>query len=111
MLVYSNKCYYRSMPRKKINQLEVNLPVSITKEGSHYVAYTPALDMSTYGPTEATAKKSFTEMVEIFFEEFTDNADGLEVVLESLGWTKQKNNWQPPKVKQTVQDVRVSLPA
>ena len=98
------------MKRKHIREIQVNFPVLITKEGSQYVAYTPALDMSTFGPTEALAKKSFDEMVEIFFEEFADNADGLEVVLDSLGWTKQKNNWQPPKVKQTVQDVRVSIP-
>lgn len=97
--------------KKKITQLQVGLPVAIRQEGSVYVAYTPALDISTYGRTKGEAKKSFNELVTIFFEEFTDNPDALEIVLDSLGWTKQKNNWQPPKIETITQDVRVSIPA
>jgi hypothetical protein len=99
------------MAQKKISQLEVGLPVSIKKEGDVYIAYTPALDISTYGTTKGEAKKSFNELVTVFFEEFIDNPDGLNIVLESLGWTKRKNNWQPPKVENITQDVRVSFAA
>ncbi|MDB5164649.1 MAG: hypothetical protein JWL89_275 [Candidatus Saccharibacteria bacterium] len=98
------------MRKNKISQLNVGLPVSIKKEGTAYIAFTPALDISTYGKTQREAKKSFSELVSIFFEEFIDNPDGLEVVLGSLGWTKRKSNWQPPKVTNFVQDVKVSLP-
>jgi hypothetical protein len=97
------------MKNKKILKLDMNLPVLIKKEGSAYVAYTPALDISTYGMTKGQAKKSFEELVTVFFDEFIENPDGLDIVLTSLGWTKRKNNWQPPKIENITQDVRVSL--
>lgn len=95
--------------KKTINKVDLQIPVSITKDGSVFVAYTPALDLSTYGSTEHEAKKSFSEIVEIFFEEFIDEPRALEEVLGSLGWKKQKNNWEPPVVKNTIQDIKVSL--
>lgn len=97
------------MKNKRIQQLEVGMPVLIKKEGSAFIAYTPALDVSTYGNTKNQAKKNFGELVEIFFEEFIDNPAALEVVLESLGWKKVQNNWKPPKIDNITQDVRVSL--
>ena len=66
------------MRNKKITQLNVNLPVSIKREGGVFVAYTPALDISTYGNTKGEAKKSFNELVTVFFEEFVDNPDALQ---------------------------------
>lgn len=97
--------------KKQIHQLNFGLPVSIKKEGSTYVAYTPALDISTDGRTKNEAKKNFAELVSIFFEEFNDNADALEVVLMELGWTKQQNNWNPPEVDTITQDFRVTVAA
>lgn len=99
------------MRKSKIHKLNVGLPVSIKKEGGVYVAYTPALDISTFGKTKGDAKKSFAELVSVFFEEFIDNPDGLDIVLQGLGWTKQNNNWRPPEVVNITQDVSVSIPA
>lgn len=42
------------------------LPVSILKEGKSFIAYTPALDLSTSGNTFEDAQKNFNEAV-IFF--------------------------------------------
>lgn len=50
-------------------RLEFNLPVSIIKEGKSYMAYTPALDLSTSGKNYEESKKRFSEAVDIFFEE------------------------------------------
>lgn len=50
-------------------KFEVNLPVSILKEGKDFIAYSPALDISTAGRTFEEARKRFNEMVKIFFEE------------------------------------------
>jgi predicted RNase H-like HicB family nuclease len=97
------------MRKKHIAKLNVSLPVLIKKEGEVFVAYTPALDISTYGKSESKAKKSFDELVQTYFEEFVDNPRALEEVLESLGWVKHKDNWQPPRVTSIMQDVRVSL--
>ena len=49
--------------------LKLQLPVSILRENKKYVAYTPALDLSTSGKDYQQVKKRFTEIVNIFFEE------------------------------------------
>ncbi len=97
------------MRNKRLSQVSVGLPVALIKEGSVYVAYTPALDISTSGKTKYEAKKNFNELVTIYFEEFVDNPRALEEVLLSLGWRRQQNSWQPPKITNIVQDVQVNF--
>ncbi len=82
---------------KKLMLKEVNLPVTIFKEGKSYVAYSPALDLSTCASTYKKAQVRFSEIVEIFFEELSEMGT-LESVLTGLGWQKIKSNWQPPVV-------------
>ena len=77
--------------------LNFNLTVSILKEGKRYIAYSPALELSTSGKNETQAKKHFEEAVDIFFEEVVE-AGTLEDVLANLGWKKAKNRWEPPRV-------------
>ena len=76
---------------------EYRLPVMILKEGANFIAYTPALDLSTQGKTLEEVKQRFSEIVEIFFEELI-TAGTLPEVLTSLGWRKKANSWQPPVV-------------
>lgn len=76
---------------------EVNLPVSILREGKSYVAYTPALDLSTSGSSYNEVKRRFGEIVNIFFEELI-NKGTLEEVLYDLGWQKIQRQWKPPIV-------------
>ena len=73
------------------------LPVTIFREGEAFVAYTPALDLSSVGKTEEEAKKMFTEAVEAFFEDLSETKM-LGAVLLDLGWTKTDGNFMPPKV-------------
>jgi len=77
--------------------LEFNLPVSILREGKKYIAYTPALDLSTSGNTFDQAKKRFDEVVHIFFEEIMKE-NTTEQVLTELGWQKVNAKWNPPIV-------------
>ncbi len=81
----------------KLTLKEVNLPVTIFKEGKNYVAYSPALDLSTSASTYKKAQTRFSEIVEIFFDELSEMGT-LESVLSSLGWQKVKSSWQPPVV-------------
>ena len=81
----------------KLTLKAVNLPVTIFKEGKSYVAYSPALDLSTSAPTYKKAQIRFSEIVEIFFEELNEMGT-LELVLTGLGWQKTKSSWQPPVV-------------
>lgn len=50
------------------------MPVSVFKEGEHFVAYTPALDLSTSGKSYEQVMARFNEAVAIFFEELTKKA-------------------------------------
>ena len=77
--------------------LQFNLPVSILREGKKYIAYTPALDLSTSGNTFDQAKKRFDEIVHLFFEEIMKE-NTTEEVLKDLGWQKVNAKWNPPIV-------------
>ena len=91
---------------KKVN-LEFKLPVSIIKEGKKYIAYTPALDLSTFDKSYSGAKKRFEEIVSIFFEEIIKKGT-LKEVLQDLGWKRAQTTWNPPMVvSQDFQTIRV----
>ncbi len=81
----------------KKHSIQVELPVSILREGKNFVAYTPALDISTAGKTYEEVQKRFSELVGIFFEELIA-MDTLDKVLTDLGWHKVHSKWQPPVV-------------
>ena len=84
------------MTKKTIKMFTVNLPILVLKEGKSFIAYSPALDLSTCGSTEKEAKKMFEEALQVFLEELTE-AGTLEEVLLNLGWEKKaRQNWQPP---------------
>ncbi len=76
-------------------KIQFKLPVSIFKEGKHFIAYSPVLDLSTSGRTYQEVKRRFNEVVEIFFQELVSKGT-LEGVLKSLGWQKIHRQWQPP---------------
>ena len=84
-----------------------NLPVSFLREADQFVAYTPALDLSTSGSTLEEAKKNFTEAVEIFFDEIIQMGTFEDVLLD-LGWKKQNKDFIPPVIiSQGMESVRV----
>lgn len=73
------------------------LNVSIIREGDSFIAYSPALDLSTVGDSLKEAHTRFNEAVEIFFEEITNNGTFDEVLLD-LGWQKKGDKFTPPVV-------------
>lgn len=78
-------------------RFEFSLPVSIIKEGDSFIAYTPALDLSTVGDTLEDAQKRFQEAVELFFEEIAERGTVNEALTE-LGWQKEDKHLTPPVV-------------
>lgn len=89
--------------------LKFSLPVSIFREGDKFVAYTPALDISTSADTLKKVRERFSEIVVIFFEEIKEKGT-LEEVLEELGWEKLKKTWSPPAlVAQEAEEVEVTV--
>lgn len=88
--------------------LQFKLPLSILREGKKYIAYTPALDLSTSGDTFDQVRKRFEEVVDIFFEE-TLKKRTLEEVLTELGWQKIHTKWVPPIIiSQEFQTIEVA---
>jgi len=85
----------------------VSLPVFIIKEGKYFVAYTPALDFAATGDSIAGAKKSFSEAINIFFDEIEEKGT-LEEVLQEFGWQKIGSTLQPPEVvSQTEETIKI----
>ncbi|HUC01572.1 MAG TPA: hypothetical protein VMA75_01550 [Candidatus Paceibacterota bacterium] len=90
---------------------EANLPVIFFKERGQFVAYTPALDLSTAGKTLGQAEKHFKEAVGLFFEE-CHKMGTLDAVLRDLGWEKSRTGWvSPVAVVQGSRTISVPLPA
>lgn len=80
-----------------MQKISFSLPVTVIKEGDNFVAYTPALDLSTVGKTFDEAKKRFEEAVQIFFEEIIEKGTMGEALSE-LGWEKINHQYVPPVV-------------
>jgi hypothetical protein len=66
------------------------LPVQIFKEGGQFIAYCPALDLSTCGASIVKAKKMFVEMLDIFLSEVS-RMGTTDKVLTQCGWRKASN--------------------
>lgn len=90
-------------------ELSYKLPVTILKEKSRYVAYSPAIDLSTSGKTFDGAQKRFAEASLLFFEEIIKEKTADEV-LSGLGWSKVNKTWRPPVVV-SQQNETVTVPA
>lgn len=58
------------MDKIKISYGQINseLAIFIFKEGTSYIAYSPALDLSGYGETEEEARSSFNIAISEYFK-------------------------------------------
>lgn len=84
--------------RKKI--VAENIPVFFIQEGKNFVAYSPAVDLSTCGKTIEQAQKRFHEAFELFIEELI-RMGTLDEVLQEHGWkllSGTNPHWAPPRV-------------
>lgn len=67
------------------------------KHGKDFVAYSPAIDLSTVGKSEKDAHRMFAEAAGMFFEDIIE-AGTVDEVLSDLGWQKIQKKWSPPKM-------------
>ncbi len=75
-------------------KVKIELPLALWREGQNIVAYTPALELSTFGETEEEAIENFAQAVELFFETSNQRNVTFEL-LESLGWVYEHSKWTP----------------
>ncbi|KKT41248.1 MAG: hypothetical protein UW30_C0010G0004 [Candidatus Giovannonibacteria bacterium GW2011_GWA2_44_13b] len=80
-----------------MTKLNAQLPVSVFKEGKHFIAYTPALDLSTSGKTHEQAMARFNEAADIFFEELAKKRHDRRSSVR-MGWEKVKKHLAPPSL-------------
>lgn len=81
----------------KTGEYSVTVPLSIIKQGTCFVAYSFALDLSTVGTTKRQAIKHFREAVDLFIEECSKKGT-LDTVFQQLGWKKVRHAWNPPRI-------------
>lgn len=90
---------------------QVKLNVEFIKQENRYVAYSPALDLSTSGKSLAEVKRRFAEATGLFMEELNKSGT-TEEVFKELGWKITRNEVTPPKVvNQEMMDLRVPVGA
>jgi hypothetical protein len=78
--------------------IEVQLGVLIFQEGDSYLAYCPALQLSTYGDSVPDVKEAFEDMISSYAEDCL-KAGTLEKDLIAHGWQLQQASGivEPPK--------------
>ena len=99
------KCHqiaYTYLTMVKANKIVYggNIPVVFLKEGETFVAYSPALDLSTCGRSFDEARENFAEALELFFAECLKRGT-LEQALRAYGWQRSHTKppqWEPPMV-------------
>ncbi len=100
--------------KMQIISRKVRIPVFLSKERKSYVAYSPALDLSSCGRTLAQAQKRFSGAVGLFLDEL-EAMGTLDQVLTELGWQKQEHprkEWIPPHLlKHTQMEVTIPVHA
>ncbi len=90
--------------------VQVFLPLLMWKEEMQFVAFTPALDLSSSGDSEKEALANFSEAVELFVETALER-NLLREILESLGWRLESNKWIPAsEPMQASQSFSVNIP-
>ncbi len=94
--------------------LKANLTVTISHQGSRFVAHASALDISTSGKSMAEAKKRFAALVPLFFEEL-EEAGTTKEVLSELGWKHEATaksahaGWKPPVTQSEQMQFRIPV--
>ena len=99
------------MRRNISNNFEARIPVLFFEEGDKIVAYSPALDLSTFGKTEEQARKRFAEASMLFMNEIMEMGT-VDEVLEECGWHRatSKHTWVPPVYRKCEEEL-VQIPA
>ncbi|MFA5820996.1 MAG: hypothetical protein WC873_02755 [Candidatus Gracilibacteria bacterium] len=64
--------------------IAIKLAITIIKQGRKYIAYSPALNLSTSGKNLEEARKRFAEITNIFLEEIAEHNWG-QMMMDAAG--------------------------
>lgn len=88
---------YLSRVMIKRTTIKSSIPVVYLKEGAAFICYSRAFDLVAHGDSFEDTEKSFTTTLQLFIEEVTRKGSW-EEVLKEYGWTKVKQEWDPPQI-------------
>lgn len=96
----------------QVKHFNCTLQVVMMKERDTFVAYCPALDLSTCGSSEKHAKQMFEDAAGEFFR-FCLGKGTLEEILQDYGWQKIETDketlpWMPPHIVSGAREITVS---
>lgn len=75
---------------------EFSFDAHIFKEGDTFVAYVPALDLSSCGATDEEARKNIRDAVRGFLAASADMGT-LDEILQEAGYERQDDGWHAPE--------------
>jgi predicted RNase H-like HicB family nuclease len=82
------------------------LTIKIWREGKHYIAYSPELEVASQGKTPEHALERVKEAIEGFLEE-TKRMGTFEEVLKSAGFLKKEKKLKAPLISLFPLEVKV----
>lgn len=86
--------------------MKLFLTSKIWKEGKHYIAYNPELEVASQGKTLEEAEKMLKEAIGLFIK--TAKKTGtLNHVLEETGFVKKEKRWFAPAVSISFLEAKV----
>ena len=74
---------------------DISFDVHIFKEGETYVAYVPALDVSSCGATDDEARRDIRDAVRGFLAASADLGT-LDEILQEAGYAPEGDGWRAP---------------
>ena len=75
---------------------DFSFDVHIFKERNTYVAYVPALDVSSCGATDDEARRNIRDAVSGYLETSADMGT-LDEILQEAGYERQGEHWRAPE--------------
>lgn len=73
------------------------LTSKIWKEGKHYLAYNPELDVASQGKTPENAQEMLKDAISLFIETAKDMGT-LNSILSEAGFVKKEKRWISPVI-------------
>ena len=87
-------------PRGRLAKAQIEVLLVLDDDSGQYVAYCPALEVSSYGDTEEEARAAFEDALAIFIKD-TSERGTLDQLLLALGWRLLKQPepvYEPPRL-------------
>jgi predicted RNase H-like HicB family nuclease len=75
---------------------DFSFDVHIFKEGDSFVAYVPALDLSSCGATDDEARRNIRDAVRGFLAT-SANMGTLDEILQEAGYEREGDQWRAPE--------------